>query len=175
MSSSNIAPAKKMTFSVAITTENYKNLINNTLKEPGRANRFIAAITSAVAATPALQTCDPKSILSGGLLGEGLNLSPSPQLGQYYLVPFKQKAKYDREGHLLSPECFKAQFVLGTRDISSLRFAAASIGNWAAWRFGKANIWGKIPKRQSRDSGSLRTTICVKGFRSLATWRTSST
>ena len=113
MSSSNIAPAKKMTFSVAITTENYKNLINNTLKEPGRANRFIAAITSAVAATPALQTCDPKSILSGGLLGEGLNLSPSPQLGQYYLVPFKQKAKYDREGHLLSPECFKAQFVLG--------------------------------------------------------------
>ena len=43
MSSSNIAPAKKMTFSVAITTENYKNLINNTLKEPGRANRFIAA------------------------------------------------------------------------------------------------------------------------------------
>ena len=44
MSSSNIAPAKKMTFSVAITTENYKNLINNTLKEPGRANRFIAAI-----------------------------------------------------------------------------------------------------------------------------------
>ena len=31
MSSSNIAPAKKQTFSVAITTENYRNLINNTL------------------------------------------------------------------------------------------------------------------------------------------------
>ena len=97
MSSSNIAPAKTMTFSVAITTENYRNMINNTLKEPGRANRFIAAITSAVATTPALQTCDPSSILAGGLLGEALNLSPSPQLGQYYLVPFKQKAKYDRE------------------------------------------------------------------------------
>ena len=85
MSSSNIAPAKKQTFSVAITTENYRNLINNTLKEPGRANRFIASITSAVAITPALQTCDPGSILAGGLLGEALNLSPSPQLGQYYL------------------------------------------------------------------------------------------
>ena len=70
MSSSNIAPAKKMTFSVAITTENYRNMINNTLKEPGRANRFIAAITSAVATTPALQTCDPSSILAGGLLGD---------------------------------------------------------------------------------------------------------
>ena len=117
MSSSNIAPAKKQTFSVAITTENYRNLINNTLKEPGRANRFIASITSAVAITPALQTCDPGSILAGGLLGEALNLSPSPQLGQYYLVPFKQKAKYDREGHLLSPECSKAQFVLGYKGI----------------------------------------------------------
>ena len=93
MSSSNIAPAKKMTFSVAITTENYRNMINNTLKEPGRANRFIAAITSAVATTPALQTCDPSSILAGGLLGEALNLSPSPQLGQYYLVPFNDKNK----------------------------------------------------------------------------------
>lgn len=59
MSSSNIAPAKKMTFSVAITTENYKNLINNTLKEPGRANRFIAAITSAVAATRRFRPATP--------------------------------------------------------------------------------------------------------------------
>lgn len=96
MSSSNIAPAKKQTFSVAISTESYQNLIRNTLKDPKRANRFIASITSAVATTPALQTCEPSSILAGGLLGEALNLSPSPQLGQYYLVPFKQKAKYDK-------------------------------------------------------------------------------
>ena len=53
MSSSNIAPAKKQTFSVAISTESYQNLIRNTLKDPKRANRFIASITSAVATTPA--------------------------------------------------------------------------------------------------------------------------
>ena len=41
MSSSNIAPAKKQTFSVAITTENYQNMIRNTLKDPKRVNRFI--------------------------------------------------------------------------------------------------------------------------------------
>ena len=49
MSSPNIAPAKKQTFSVAITTENYQNMIRNTLKDPKRVNRFIASITSAVA------------------------------------------------------------------------------------------------------------------------------
>lgn len=100
-------------FSVAITTKGYQSLINNTLGDPDRAKRFVAAITSAVAVNPQLQTCEAGSILAGGLLGESLNLSPSPQLGQYYLVPFKQKAKYDRQGNLITPECYKAQFVLG--------------------------------------------------------------
>ena len=40
---------------------------------------------------PQLQECDCKTIIAGALLGESLNLSPSPQLGQYYLVPFKDK------------------------------------------------------------------------------------
>ena len=100
-------------FSVAITTKGYQSLINNTLGDPDRAKRFVAAITSAVAVNPQLQTCEAGSILAGGLLGESLNLSPSPQLGQYYLVPFKQKAKYDRQGNMIAPECYKAQFVLG--------------------------------------------------------------
>ena len=51
--------------------------------------RFISSIISAVNANPALQECTNQSILSGALLGESLKLSPSPQLGNYYLVPFK--------------------------------------------------------------------------------------
>jgi recombinational DNA repair protein RecT len=39
----------------------------------------------------ALEECTNKSILSGALLGESLKLSPSPQLGHYYLVPFNDK------------------------------------------------------------------------------------
>lgn len=80
--------AEKPKFSVAIQTEGYKKLINNTLGDPKRSAKFITAITSAVSANPALQECDAGTILSGALLGESLNLSPSPQLGQYYLVPF---------------------------------------------------------------------------------------
>lgn len=86
-------PAKqsKPKFSVMIQSDAYKNLINNTLGEPKRAAGFITAITSAVATNPALQECEPVTILSAGLLGETLQLSPSPQLGQYYLVPFNDR------------------------------------------------------------------------------------
>ena len=83
----------KVKFSVAIQSDMYKNLINNTLGDPDRAKRFIASISSAVATNPNLQECDAGTILSGALLGESLNLSPSPQLGHYYLVPYKNKNK----------------------------------------------------------------------------------
>lgn len=90
-------------FSALISTKGYQSLINNTLKDPKRAQRFVASITSAVATNPALQECDPATILSGALLGESLGLSPSPQLGQYYLVPFNNTKK----------GCKDAQFQLG--------------------------------------------------------------
>lgn len=95
--------AKRPTFSAMISTTGYQKLINNTLKDPKKAQRFIASITSAVAINPALQECDPATILSGALLGESLGLSPSPQLGQYYLVPYADR----KAGHTV------AQFQMG--------------------------------------------------------------
>ena len=91
---SNSPVAKKPKFSMAIQQDNYKKLINNTLQDPKRAGRFIASISSAVATNPALQECNAGTILSCALLGESLELSPSPQLGQYYLVPFNDKATF---------------------------------------------------------------------------------
>lgn len=88
---SNAPATNKLKFSAAISTPTYIGLINRTLGDPNRAKRFIASITSAVAVNPALQDCTPNTILAGALLGESLNLSPSPQLGQFYLVPFKNK------------------------------------------------------------------------------------
>lgn len=113
MSNAVATQAQRPKFSVMISTPGYQKMINNTLRDPKKAQRFVASITSAVATNPALQECDPATILSGALLGESLNLSPSPQLGQYYLVPFKNKAKYDRQGNLIKPETTDAQFVLG--------------------------------------------------------------
>lgn len=56
-----------------------------------KGQRFISSIVSAVNNNPQLKECTNDSILSGALLGESLNLSPSPQLGNYYLVPFNDK------------------------------------------------------------------------------------
>lgn len=88
MSNNNQVVAKKPTFTMMINSDGYKKLINKTLGDPNKAARFVAAITSAVVTSPQLQDCDAQSIISAGFLGEALNLSPSPQLGQYYLVPF---------------------------------------------------------------------------------------
>ena len=109
----NAMQPQKLRFSQAIQTPVYKNLVNNTLGDPARGARFIANITSAVAVNPALQECNPGTILAGALLGESLLLQPSPQLGQFYLVPFKSKAKRDRQGNVIEPASVKAQFVLG--------------------------------------------------------------
>lgn len=104
---------KKPGFSAVINSTPYQRMINNTLKDRNTANRFIASIVSAVATTPALQKCEAKTIVSAALLGEGLKLSPSPQLGQFYLVPYNVKAKYDKNGDLISPAYTAAQFQMG--------------------------------------------------------------
>lgn len=83
--------AKKPSFGMTINSDGYKRMINQTLGDPKKASRFVTAISSAVATNPALQNCDAATIVSAGLLGETLNLSPSPQLGQYYLVPFNDR------------------------------------------------------------------------------------
>lgn len=73
-----------------LSQEAVKNQINNVIGGQN-GQRFISSIVSAVNNNPQLSECTNKSILSGALLGESLNLSPSPQLGQYYLVPFNDK------------------------------------------------------------------------------------
>ncbi len=93
---------KRETFSAYIGKDAIRNQIN-AIVGGENGQRFISSIVSAVSNNPALAECTHTSILSGALLGESLNLSPSPQLGQYYLVPFKNK----REG------VTQAQFVLG--------------------------------------------------------------
>ena len=111
---------KNLPFSVAIRQEKWQDLIHNTLGNEERAGRFVASITSAVAVSPAIQTCDAGTVLSAALLGEVLNLSPSPQLGHFYMVPYKQKEKRDRDGNVLTPERTVAQFQIGYKGMLQL-------------------------------------------------------
>ena len=75
-----------------LTQDAVKDQINKVIGGKD-GQRFISAIISATTTNPALQECSNQSILSGALLGESLKLSPSPQLGQYYLVPYNDNKK----------------------------------------------------------------------------------
>lgn len=129
-------PAQRPKFSAMIATKGYQAMINNTLKDPARAQRFVASITSAVAVNPLLQDCDPATILSGALLGESLNLSPSPQLGQYYLVPFNNSKK----------GCKDAQFQLGYKGYVQLALRSGQYKrlNVMAVKAGELKSWNPM-------------------------------
>ena len=92
MAVNNSLARKQNTFSTFLTNDAVKNKINQTLGGKD-GQRFMSAILSAVSVNPVLQECEHGSVLSSALLGESLRLSPSPQLGQYYMVPFNDKKK----------------------------------------------------------------------------------
>lgn len=53
---------------------------------------YVQNVLLAVAENPALQKCDPVSIIAAALRAATLRLSCDPLSGQAYLVPFKEKA-----------------------------------------------------------------------------------
>ena len=84
-------PAPKPKFQAFIKNDAVMRNISSTIGDQTKTNRFVASIISAVSINPALQECEAPTIISAALLGEALNLSPSPQLGHYYMVPFNDK------------------------------------------------------------------------------------
>ena len=119
----------KITFSTFCS--NKRKSIEEMLGKDG-ATRFVSAIVSAVATTPALAECSHASLLSGALLGESLKLAHSPQLGQYYLVPFKDRKSGTTQ----------AQFILGVKGWKQL-----------AIRSGQYRLINAIPVKEGEYLG----------------------
>ncbi len=93
MDTRNLPQAKTNEDNLGITAFLNKEAVKQQVAQAVGKNsmRFVSSVVSAVTVNPALQECTNKSILSAALLGESLNLSPSPQLGQYYMVPYENK------------------------------------------------------------------------------------
>lgn len=169
---------QRMTFSVAINSTGYQKLINSTIKDPNKAQRFVTAITSAVAVNPLLQDCDPATILSGALLGESLGLSPSPQLGQYYLVPFNNTKK----------GCKDAQFQLGYKGYIQLALRSGYYKRLNVFpvKAGELKAWNPITeelelemieddevREKTASVGYVATFTYVNGFTKTIYWSRS--
>lgn len=169
---------QRMTFSMAVNSTGYQKLINSTIKDPNKAQRFVTAITSAVAVNPLLQDCDPATILSGALLGESLGLSPSPQLGQYYLVPFNNTKK----------GCKDAQFQLGYKGYIQLALRSGYYKrlNVFSVKAGELKAWNPITeelelemieddevREKTASVGYVATFTYVNGFTKTIYWSRS--
>lgn len=100
---------QKMDMATYLTQDAAKQRINNIIGGKN-GTRFITSIVSAVQSNPALQECTNQSILSAALVGETLNLSPSPQLSYFYMVPFNDTKR----------GCKVAQFQIGYKGLIQL-------------------------------------------------------
>ena len=107
-----------------LSNENVRSGIAKVVSEK-RMDTFVTSIVSASQANPALARCTNPSILSVALMGESLKLPPSPQLGYYYFVPYKNKKNVN--GQWVEVE--EAQFQLGWKGYIQLAIRSGMYKN----------------------------------------------
>lgn len=130
----NLATTKKQGIASYLGNEAVKNQITSIIGEKATPT-FISSIVSAVQTNPALAECTNSSILSGALLGESLHLTPSPQLGEMYLVPFENRSK----------GCKEATFQLGYKGMIQLAIRSGQYKRIVASEVKEGEIAGYNP------------------------------
>lgn len=155
----------------------FNNLINTDLMRTkiyqmvGRtdAQEFITSITSAVNNNPALAECDSQSIISAALLGQSLHLKPSPQLGYFYMVPYSQKEKTDKNGNIIQEGKKVAQFQIGYKGYLQLAIRSNEYVDIDAMEIrqgeylGRDKFTGK-PKFEFFEDDAVRENLPVVGY-----------
>lgn len=87
-----MAQPKKRTFSMAITSKTYQDMIQKTLNDSDKAARLTASLISLVSRNEKLKECDVGSVIGSALAGVSLNLSL--ELGEYSVVPYGNVAQF---------------------------------------------------------------------------------
>lgn len=168
-----VSRQNKLDFSVYLTQDAAKQQINKLLG--GKVGpRFISALVSAVQANPALQECTNPSLLNAALLGESLNLSPSPQLGQYYMVPYDNSNKGKEAQFQLG---YKGYIQLAIRSGQYKKLNVLSIKEGELIRFDPLNEEIEVNLIQNEEQREAAPTIgyyamfeYTNGFRKAMYW-----
>ena len=165
---------QRMGLTAYLTQDAVKNQINNVIGGKD-GQRFISAIISAVNTNPSLQDCTNQSILSGALLGESLKLSPSPQLGQYYLVPFNDNSRNLKVAQFQLG--YKGYIQLAIRSGQYKKLNVLAIKEGELIRFDPLNEEIEVNLIQDEDEREAAKTIgyyamfeYVNGFRKAIYW-----
>lgn len=150
---------------LAHTTSNQETLsafinskVSNMLQGPKR-DTFVTSVVSAVTNNPALAECNRGTIVSSALQGAALDLSPSPILGHFYMVPFKDR-KNDR---------VVAQFQIGYKGYIQLAIRSGQYRriNVMEIREGELNGWNPMSEQisvQIIENDDVRTKLPVVGY-----------
>ena len=83
-----VAEVKQQSIATFLATDSVKENVTKIVGSKD-TQRFISSLVSAVQTNPSLAECTNKSLLNAALLGQSLNLPQSPQLANFYFVPFK--------------------------------------------------------------------------------------
>ena len=156
-----------------LTQDAVKNQINQVIGGKN-GQRFISAVVSAVNNNPMLQECTNQSILAAAILGESLNLSPSPQLGQYYMVPFNDAKKGKVAQFQLG---YKGYIQLAIRSGQYKKMTVLSIKEGELIRFDPLNeeievklIEDEQQREQAETIGYYAMFEYINGFRKAIYW-----
>lgn len=149
-----------------------KNNISGVIGEKN-VTRFVSSIVSAVQTTPALKECTNNSILNGALLGQALELTPSPQLGMYYLVPFENKGVKEAQFQL----GYKGMIQLAIRSGQYRKIVATEVKegevkdyNPITEEFTLTPISDPLARAKSKTVGYYAMFELVNGFRKEIYW-----
>lgn len=122
MANTSLATSQKQGITSFLSGEKVKQNIAQVVGEKG-TTKFIASVVSAVQTNKTLHECTNTSVLSAALLGEALKLSPSPQLGQYYMVPYNNKSIKEAQFQL----GYKGYLQLAIRSGQYKKFVATEV------------------------------------------------
>lgn len=110
-----VAVKKKEGIAAYLSKDNIRENIISVIGEKD-AQSFISSVVSAVQANPDLAKCTNTSIFSAALLGYTLKLPQSPQLGFFYLVPYKNSELSKKS----SEDVYEAQFQISYKGLFQL-------------------------------------------------------
>lgn len=156
-------------FSDFMASATAKRMIAETVGK--KSDQFTTAIVAAVSQNPQIGNCKHFTILSAALQGAALDLSPSPTLGHFYMVPYGDSATFQlgyrgyiqlairsgqyrrinvidlREGELLGWNPMSEQISVQIIEDDAVRSALPVIGYYASFEltngFQKAIYWSR--------------------------------
>ena len=169
-----LAKSQRLGLTAYLTQDAVKDQINSIVGGKD-GTRFVTAIVSAVNANPALQECTNPSILSAALLGHSLMLSPSPQLGQYYMVPFNDNKKGAKVAQFQL--CYKGYIQLALRSGQYKKLNVLAIKEGELIRFDPLNeeievnlIENEVAREKAPTIGYYAMFEYTNGFRKAMYW-----